>query len=357
MYGTDIPYRNGKDRAMQKSRIAAIAAAMLTISLSGCQAKEAAETEQPPYEDFSQVCVSSDADSKDIYVVTKAHHSSYWEILCQGAQQAGNELNYNIYTGGTVYETDLDGQNRLLEKAQTAGADAVLMAPSNSNVAYPILQEMKASGIPVILVDTISNSIDFDACFMTDNMQAGRIAAEDMLKKLKNAGNSEDQSLQVGIQVGSLASQTIIERVAGFFEYWTEHAPEKWSISEQIYCNEGSIAKATELTEEMMLSSGYLRGLVGCNNGSTVGLATALKESGRKDLVLVGFDFSDEIAELIHDKDYAASTVVQHQFEMGYQGVMAASALFEGNYQDGRFVDTQVELIDSQNVEEYEASR
>lgn len=357
MYGTDIPYRNGKDKAMKKSRIAAIAAAMLTISLSGCQAKEAAETEQPPYEDFSQVCVSSDAEAKDIYVVTKAHTSSYWQILCQGAQQAGNDLNYNIYTGGTVYETDLDGQIQLLEKAQTAGADAILIAPVNSNEAYPILQEMKASGIPIILVDTISNSIDFDACFMTDNMQAGRIAAEDMLKKLKETGSSEDEPLQVGIQVGSLASQTIIERVAGFFEYWMEHAPEKWSISEQIYCNEGSISKATELTEEMILSSEYLRGLLGCNNGSTVGLSTALKESGRKDLVLVGFDFSDEIAKLIRNEDYTASTVVQHQFEMGYQGVMAASALFEGNYEDGRFVDTQVELIDSQNVEQYETSR
>ena len=355
MYETDIPHRNGKDRNMKRSRIAVMAAAILTISLSGCQEKEA-ETIQPQYEDFSQVCVSSDKDAKDIYVVTKAHTSSYWKILCQGAQQAGKELNYNIYTGGTVYETDLNGQYELLEKAQAAGADAILIAPVNSNETYPILEEMKASKIPVILVDTISNNIDFDACFMTDNMQAGRIAAEDMLKKLKEAGNSENQPLQVGIQVASLTSQTIIERVAGFFEYWMEHAPEKWSIAEHIYCNEGSVSKAVELTEEMIQSCEYLGGLVGCNNGSTVGLSTALKESGRKDLVLVGFDFSDEIAELIHSEDYTASTVVQHQYEMGYQGVMAASAMFKNKYKDGRFVDTQVELIDSQNAEKYEAS-
>ena len=42
-----------------------------------------------------------------------------------------------------------------------------------------------------------------------------------------------------------------------------------------------------------------LKGVFGTNSGSTVGFARAVKEQERKDLALVGFDYSEEIAELI----------------------------------------------------------
>ena len=182
------------------------------------------------------------------------------------------------------------------------------------------------------------------------------MAAQDMLEKLKAEGHSEDYTLQVGIQIGSRNSQTIVERVAGFYEYWSNYAPEKWTVLEEIYCNDGDIAKAEKMAEEMLSKHVYLKGVVGCNNGSTVGLAKHLNEKQRKDIVLVGFDFSDEVAQLIYNEDYPVSTVVQQQYEMGYQGVLAATKLAKGDTLPYKFVDTQVELVDFSNVEKYVAS-
>lgn len=332
---------------------------VLTTFFSGCkrESDRIVNTAETEIVDFTNVTPTMQEDgTKDVYVITKAHNSQYWQELCDGAIQAGEDLGCNIFVGGTLNELDVEGQLQLLANALDAGADAILLAPIDSNNVYEPIREIMDEGIPVVLVDTIMNSSDFDVCFMTDNMQAGRMVARDMLEKLKEAGNSEEETLKVGIQIGSRTSQTIIERVAGFYEYWSNYAPEKWTILEEIYCNDGSVSRAKEIAAQILEQYPDLKGVIGCNNGSTVGLAMQLKEAERKDVVLVGFDFSDEVAELIADEEYKVSTVVQQQYEMGYCGVEAALKLISGERLQYKFVDTRVELVDFSNVEQFRTS-
>lgn len=332
---------------------------ILATFFSGCgkETDEKLKNVEVQIVNFEKVTPTvQEKDTKDVYVITKVHNSQYWQVLCDGAKQAGENLGCNIFVGGTLNELDVEGQLQLLTNAMEEGADAILLAPIDSNNVYEPIQKIMDEGIPVILVDTIMNSCNFDVCFMTDNMQAGRMVAKDMLEKLVEAGNSQEEALQVGIQIGSRTSQTIIERLAGFYEYWSDYAPKKWTVLEEIYCNEGNVNRAQEMAGEMLDKYPTIKGVIGCNNGSTVGLAKHLKETGKKDVVLVGFDFSDEVAELITEEGYLVSTVVQRQYEMGYEGVCAAVKNMEGNELNYKFVDTQVELVDAKNVEQYVAS-
>ena len=54
----------------------------------------------------------------------------------------------------------------------------------------------------MVLVDTVVNGEDYSAALLTDNIEAGRMAAEEMLKKLRETGLSEDKESVIAVQIG-----------------------------------------------------------------------------------------------------------------------------------------------------------
>ena len=93
-----------------------------------------------------------------------------------------------------------------------------------------------------MLVDTVTKSDNYSPALLTNSVEAGKTAAEEMIRRLKAKGLSEDETAQIAIQVGSTGSQTINDRVKGFNEYWEANAPEKWVVlNDDIKVNEGDI--------------------------------------------------------------------------------------------------------------------
>jgi ribose transport system substrate-binding protein len=148
------------------------------------------------------------------------------------------------------------------------------------------------------------------------------MAAKEMINRLKKSGLAETAKAQVAIQIGSSGSQTIIDRLKGFNEYWTANAPKTWEVlNKDIKVNDGDITKAVGFTQDFLTTYPDLKGVFGPNNGSTVGFVTGLKEAKRTDLVMVGFDFSKEIETMIRDGKFEVATILQKQYMMGYEGV------------------------------------
>lgn len=79
---------------------------------------------------------------------------------------------------------------------------------------------------------------------MTDNIDAGEMAAKEMLEMLYDAGNSPTDPLEVGIQLSSDTSQAMVNRVSGFLNFWAGNAPEQWEIVQDIRVNGGDTKKA-----------------------------------------------------------------------------------------------------------------
>ena len=79
-------------------------------------------------------------------------------------------------------------------------------------------------------------------------------------------------------------------------------------------------------------------------------------QAKRNDVILVGFDYADETAQLVASDEWAASAVVQSQYDMGYQGLTDAFYLLNGNPIDYKFVDTGTRVINQENHVEYERS-
>lgn len=333
---------------MKKGGSFVLIMAML-ISLMGCSLLQEQQPEEENYA-YEQFAPKADNGQADIYLITKGYKNFYWDTLREGAKDAAENYGCNLYVAGTPSESHLEILAELMEDAVEAGADAVIVSPADIPEIAEAVDQVKKAGIPLVFVDTILNGKEFDVCYATDNMQAGRLAAKETLKLLRQNGRKDTELLTVGIDIGMAESQTILERLAGFQEYWSDYASKSWKVIEDIKINNGNIELAEKQGYEFMDSKRDLAGLVGLNNGSTVGLARSVVQRVRTDLVLVGFDYSEEMEQLITGGEYRAASIVQRQRTMGYYGVEQAVKLSAGGSVEHRYVDTGVQQVDHDNV-------
>lgn len=337
-------------------RILCLTAALILL-LTGCAVPEQEEPEKRGYYDFIAV-TDIEPDRPDVYAVLKVCTTQFWQQLIDGIAAGGREFGCNVYVGGTTNETDWELQSQLLDLAVERGADALLFTPSDSTRQSDAVSRIHAAGTPIVLVDTILNGAEYDICLMTDNVQAGQAAAKKLLAQLRTAGVKEDEPAQIAIQVGALTSQTLMDRVAGFSQYWSQNAPREWTILDDVKCNEGNRDRATQYCHDFIRDYPQLKGVFGCNDGSTVGFARGLLELERTDIVFVGFDYSEPTARLVNDGRWEAATLVQRQFNMGYQGVFLARKLQDPNWvPERRVIDTGVELVTRDNSGEQNIQR
>ena len=326
---------------------------LLLISLScltACSGRETTiESGTLPLSEFEPVTGIVEGRT-DIYLIVKLVDSSYWQVIINGVKDAGEALGCNVYCGGTTNEIDWKGQRKLIEEAMARNADAIILAPDDSIELAPDIENIHEAGIPVVLIDTAANTESYDICYMTDNLLAGQNAAREMLRQLNSCGHSESESLCVGIMAGMATSQTINERLAGFYKYWSENAPDNWTIASDIMNCNGNIDIGDELAESFLKEHPDAYGLYGTNNGPTRVLCNIVREKSRTDIVVVGFDFSDEMKELIESPDYCASTMLQRQYDMGSRAVGSVLSILKGDVPPIRFEDTGVVTVNSDTL-------
>ena len=283
-----------------------------SVLLGGCSGSSKANmeeaAEQPAVVDYT--CISNPESDKQIYVILKNYHGAYWEKVIDGITEAAKKLDEAVYLGGIDNETDISGQIDLMNQAMEQGADGILLAPADSNSLADSCQKVREKDIPVVLIDSSINSSEFDACYMTDNIDAGEMAAKEMLELLYDAGNSPTDPLEVGIQLSS-------------------------------------DKKAQSDASALLRENADIKGFFGCNNTSTVGIVNTLFEEERTDVVLVGFDLADETKQMLQNPEYHAVTVLQKQDQMGYLGMLSLNSLIKGEKSEQKYFDTGVIMVDS----------
>lgn len=301
-------------------------------------------------------CIANPQSEKKIYVILKNYHGEYWETVIEGITQASNEVDAAIYMGGIDNETDTSGQIKLIDEAIEEGADGILLAPANSSSLEESCHKIQKKKIPLTLIDSSINSGEFDACYMTDNIEAGKMAAKEMLTMLQEEGNNPAESLEVGIALSADTSQAMVNRVSGFLEYWANYAPVEWSVAKDIYLNGGDISKAETDVAKLLKEHSDMKGIFGCNNTSTIGIVNTLKKEKKTNVVMVGFDLSEETRAFIQDPDYRGASLMQKQDQMGYLGMCTLDSLIKGTELKQKYFDTGIIMIDSKYLMENNVS-
>jgi len=292
-----------------------------------------------------------------IYVIVKAMGNAYWGILQAGAIDAGREFDVNVVITGIPDEARIEDQITFLQNAVSSNADAILIAVANSVAEAAEVERAYDSGIPIILIDTMADTDKYTSAFVTNNIAAGKSAAEELIRLLREKGTPEDVKGSIAVQIGSSGSQTILDRLDGFKEYWDANAPASWVVDwGNMQVNDGDISKAIGIGQNFLISYPDLIAFFTPNNGSTVGGVTAIVEANRTDITMVGFDFSKEMEDIIHSGEYNVSTMLQNQYFMGYDGVKAALNILGGGSVP-KDNDTGLTVVNASNVNDPEVKK
>jgi ribose transport system substrate-binding protein len=121
-----------------------------------------------------------------IPVIVKDKTSLYWQTVLAGARQAGRDFGVNVIELGADSETDINGQIGILAQAVAPIPAAIVIAPAQfAALGKPI--DEAAKQVKIIGIDSEADSSAFTSFVKTDNVQAGRLAADilaDAIKRL-----------------------------------------------------------------------------------------------------------------------------------------------------------------------------
>ena len=343
---------------MRKGLAIALSAVLL-MGLSGCgsEQKPASGTvaqkvaEAPVKEDFKALTEVKQGQ-KNVYAVVKAFHNPYWQEVMHGMKEAAEASHVNLYVGGVLTDGNWETQKDMIKHIEDNKIDGLILGTADSLRMSEVTKEIRDKKKPVILVDTMLNTQDYDAAFLTNNLQAGAEAAKKMVELLKQNGISEEDDITVGIHVSNLSSRTESERLDSIVANWYGIAPRHWKIDSEYMVNFGDESIGEKLVLDNLNTKQSLKAIFAVNNNCTNITMQAVMKLGRKDVSVMGFDMSDVVREGIERKEYKFATVMQNPHQMGYQAVKAAADAMAGKAIAARDVDTGAAVADEKNLAE-----
>lgn len=208
---------------MKKKVLAVLLGGCMVVGmLAGCGSKGG---ETKTTDEGNKTEGSGDSKGYHFEVVVKSFQSSYWQAAVQGINQACDELGVTANTTGPNAESDIADQVNMLNNAINKDPDGIALAACDQNSVIDSLKSALEKKIPVVCFDSgVPDAPEGSvyATVVTDNEQAGGIAAEHIYPAIKDRiGNGQ---VRVGEVNQDATSANISERGMGFINKFIELA-------------------------------------------------------------------------------------------------------------------------------------
>lgn len=301
--------------------------ASVLLLLVGCGSKEKAKVEN---------------ENKKMILITMDSLDEHWLSVKSGAEEKANEIGgIDIIFRAPTGKVDPNEQTRMVEDAITEEADAILLAPSDSSALAPVVDRAIESNIPVVIIDSSVDTEGYLTFLATDNYAAAAAAADTMAGLVNSKG-------KIAIIMAQPGSGTTIARTKGFEDRIAEKYPNM--LVETVQYSNGDKSLALNQATDIMTANPDLVGFYGGNEGSTVGVARAIEESGKAGKIkLVGFDKSSDIIDGIESGVIQAS-MVQNPEIMGSKAVETAFNYISKGEKGENKIDTGVTIVTKENL-------
>ncbi len=160
-------------------------------------------------------------------VVVKSFQSTYWQAAKQGIDAASKELGVKCNTTGPNAESDIADQVNMLNNAINKAPNGIALAACDQSSVLKSLQTALDKKIPVVCFDTgIADAPEGSvyATVVTNNEEAGGIAAEKMYEALKDQIANAKDTVRIGEVNQDATSGNITGRGMGFINKFKELA-------------------------------------------------------------------------------------------------------------------------------------
>ncbi len=261
------------------------------------------------------------AEQLTLAAIPKSTGGEFWETVAVGARKAAKDLGVTLKWEGSVTETDVAEQNKIIENMINTGVKGIALAPLNQKASRRAVENIVASGIPVVIFDSSVDGTAHSSYIATDNKQGGVIGGKELVRLIGDKKGAKVMCMRFIQGTGSTEA-----RSAGFIE--TAKAA-GFTVAADAYSDTGTIEgckTAAANTLERFVKNGALEldGIFAANLTATLGMDSALddlRKGGIKVTVkFVGFDTSKKLVEDVQAGKIDA-LVAQNPEKMGYLAV------------------------------------
>lgn len=258
-------------------------------------------------------------------------NNPFFVTLKDGAEAAAKEAHINLITVDA--QNDPARQIANVEDMIQKKVQLILINPTDSDAVAGVVKQAQAAGIKVISLDRSINGAEVTSHVASDNRAGGRMAAAFLIDKIGGKGNVVELE---GIP-GSSAAR---ERGAGFAE-GIASTPEVKQVAKQPA--DFDRAKGLSVMENILQAQKNIAGVFAQNDEMALGAVQALEAAGLKDVVVVGFDATDDAVAAVKAGRMAA-TVQQRPDLIGRIGIETARRVLDGQHIDTH-IPVELELV------------
>ncbi|MBU2515526.1 D-ribose ABC transporter substrate-binding protein [bacterium] len=242
------------------------------------------------------------AKSKLIVIITPPHDNPFFKSEADGARLKAESLGYSTLV--LVHDDDVNKQNELFDTAIARDASAIILDNAGADATIAAVKKAKDAGIPSFLIDREINASGVAlAQIVSNNYQGAQLGAEEFVSLMDEEGTyvelvGRESDTNAGIR--SKGYHDVIDQYPGLKMVARQSA--NWSQTEGF-----------EKMETILQAHPNIKGVICGNDTMAMGAMAALKAAGKGNVIVVGFDGSNEVRDSILAGDIKA-TVLQPAF-------------------------------------------
>jgi erythritol transport system substrate-binding protein len=247
-----------------------------------------------------------------IAIITPSHDNPFFKAEAVGAEAKAKELGYDTLV--LVHDDDASKQSQLIDTAIGRGAKAIILDNAGSEASIAAVQKAKDAGVPSFLIDREINATGVAVSqIVSNNYQGAQLGAEEFVKLMGEKGNyvellGREADLNAGI------------RSKGYHDVIDDY-PDMKMVAQQ--SANWSQTEGYSKMETILQANPDIQGVISGNDTMAMGAIAALHAAGRKDVIVVGFDGSNDVRDSIKAGGIKA-TVLQPAYAQAQMAVMQA---------------------------------
>jgi erythritol transport system substrate-binding protein len=241
---------------------------------------------------------SAHAAGKLIAIITPSHDNPFFASEAAGADAKAKALGYDTLV--LVHDDDANKQDQLVDTAISRKAAAIAKA--------------KAAGIPSFLIDREINKTGVAvAQIVSNNYQGATLGAQQFLKDMGEKGTYVEL-------VGKESDTNAHIRSKGYHDV-LDQIPELKLVEAQ--SANWSQTEANSKMESILQAHPDIKGVISGNDTMAMGASAALQAAGKGNVIVVGFDGSNDVRDAIKAGKIQA-TVLQPAYRISQMAVEEA---------------------------------
>lgn len=261
--------------------------------------------------------ISANAMAKEtIALVVSTLNNPFFVSLKEGAQKEADKLGYTLVV--------LDSQNNPAKELANVqdltirGTKLLLINPTDSDAVGNAVKMANQANIPVITLDRMANQGKVLSHIASDNVAGGEMAGDFIAEKLG------DGAKVIELQ-GIAGASAARERGEGFKQAVAAH---KFNVLASQPADFDR-TKGLNVMQNLLTAHPDVQAVFAQNDEMALGALRALQTAGKNDVLVVGFDGTDDGVKAVQGGKLGA-TVAQMADQIGVIGVVTADKALKG---------------------------